>query len=385
MVRIDRYILATAGTAFIAVLLALTTMVWLTQALRRFDLLSNLGQSLWIFLIVTGLSLPTLLIVTAPVALFIAVIYALNKLNGDSELIVMGASGLSPWQIFRAPLLLALAVSALSFLISAELSPRSLLLLRTQLAIVNADVVANVAVPGRFSPIERGLTFHVRERTSNGALLGIFIHDARESDKITTYLAERGQIIPGDAGPFLVLEKGTMHRSSSSNRPTTFVEFDRYAFDLSQFGSISAAALNRVNFRSLRELIWPADDDQVYKADPGKYRVELHRRLSSPFYPLAAFVIAFAFLGSPRTTRQSQALAIFGAGSAFIAVEIIGLGSFGLVARNAWFSPLPYLAPLTGIVLGLLSIGGVIETRVPAPLQRLTDAIAARLVRLQTA
>ena len=36
---------------------------------------------------------PALVLVIAPAALFIAVLYALNKLNSDSELIVMSAAG----------------------------------------------------------------------------------------------------------------------------------------------------------------------------------------------------------------------------------------------------------------------------------------------------
>jgi lipopolysaccharide export system permease protein len=385
MGRIDRYILTTAGGAFLAVLLVLTSMIWLTQALRRFDLLTNLGQTLWVFLIITGLSLPTLILVTAPIALFIALIYTFNKLNADSELIVMGAAGLSPWQLIRAPLILSLTVATCSLLISTELSPRSLWQLRTQLSVVNADIVTNVAVPGRFTKVERDLVFHVRERNSNGALLGIFINDARESDKTTTYLADRGMIVSTDSGLFLVLEQGSMHRSSAGGKAASLVEFERYAFDLSRFGSESASTTNRATFRTLSELIWPSEDDPVYKADPSRFRVELHKRMSSPLYPLAAFVIAFAFLGSPRTTRQSQGLSIFGAVTAFIAIEIMGLGSFGLVARSPWAAALPYLAPLAGIALGLLSIGGVVESRVPAPLQRLADALVARFERLQTA
>ena len=53
------------------------------------------------FLTVTGLSLPTLVTVIAPVALFIATIYTLNRLNGDSELIVMSAAGMAPQRLLR--------------------------------------------------------------------------------------------------------------------------------------------------------------------------------------------------------------------------------------------------------------------------------------------
>ncbi len=385
MGRLERYILVTSGGAFLAVLVVLTSMIWLTQALRRFDLITSQGQTFKVFLVITGLSLPTLMLVTAPIALFIAIVYTLNKLNNDSELIVMSAAGVSPWRVFRPFLLLSVVVAAISVMISVDFSPRSLRGLRDQLTTVNADIVTNVAIPGRFTSIERDLTFHVRERGPGGVLLGIFIDDARSSAETTTYIAERGLIVQSDAGTFLVLEQGSLHRGGGAGKNTSTVEFERYAFDLSQFGAASAASLKRPGFRTLAELMWPAPDDQLYQADPGRFRVELHKRLSTPLYPLAAFVVAFAFLGSPRTTRQSRGLAISGAVVAFMVIEITGLGSGGLVQRSALFSPLPYFLPLVGIVVGLISIAGLVEARVPASLQRLADAIAARIDRLQAA
>ena len=50
----------------------------------------------------------TLMVVIAPIALFLAIVYTLHKLNSDSELVAMSAAGASPWQILRAPLALSI-------------------------------------------------------------------------------------------------------------------------------------------------------------------------------------------------------------------------------------------------------------------------------------
>ena len=96
MSRIERYIFRTATMAFLAGLVALTAVVWVTQALRQIDLLTSKGQTILVFFTITGLTVPSLVAIIAPVALFVGVLYCLNKLNGDSELIVMSASGVSP-------------------------------------------------------------------------------------------------------------------------------------------------------------------------------------------------------------------------------------------------------------------------------------------------
>jgi len=383
MGRIARYILATAGGAFIAALATLVAMVWVTQVLRRFDLLTAQGQTVLVFFKVTGLALPMLMLVIAPIALFLAVGYTLNKLNSDSELVVMSAAGVGPWQIFWPLAGLTLAVSAISVAISTDIGPLTMRKMRDQIALVNADIVTNVAVPGRFTTIEKGLTFHVRERAPGGVLLGIFVHDAREPANPLTYLAERGRIIPSPIGLFLVLEQGSLLRGSGKN--SNMVEFERYGFDLSQFTHNINEATYRPSDRTLADLISPAPDDPLYKQDPGRFRIELHKRLSAPLYPFAAFIIAFAFLGAPCTTRQSRGLAIAGAVAAFSAVELLGFGTSGFAARTVFAEPLPYLIPFAAIIIGLAAIAGYIEARVPPSLQRIADAVVARLERLQTA
>ena len=114
MGRLGRYIFVTSAVAFVAVVSTLTLMVWLTQALRRFDLLTSQGQTLLVFGSIIALTLPTFLLVTTPAALFIAVLYTLNRLNSDSELVVMSSAGIGPWQIFGPLFLLAALVATSS-------------------------------------------------------------------------------------------------------------------------------------------------------------------------------------------------------------------------------------------------------------------------------
>jgi lipopolysaccharide export system permease protein len=385
MGRLDRYILMTAGGAFIAALSTLTGMVWLTQILRRFDLVTSQGQTILMFFTVTGLALPTLILLTAPMALFLAITYTLNKLSSDSELIVMSAAGFSQWQLFRPLFLFSLLVTAISAFLSIDAGPLSVRVLREELAMVNADIISNVAQPGRFTALDRGLTFHIRERAPGGALRGIFVHDSRDPKGVTTYIADRGQIVSSDAGLFLVLIDGTLHRSSEKASGASMVEFKNYAFDMSQFNAGDKAAQTGAADRPFYELLWPPKDNPDFKIDDSRIRVELHKRLSAPFYPLAAFVIPFAFLGAPQTTRQNRNAAIGTAAVIFMVIEIAGFGTWGFVQRNeyAWF--LPYLMPLAAIMPGLLVVAGLIELRMPAFVQRLAAAVTARLERLQPA
>src|SRR5665811_180824 len=87
MGSISRYIFRTTFGAFLIVLVSLTTLIWVTQALRDFDLMTNQGQTILVFVGITGMIIPLLILVISPIALLIAVVHVLNKLSTDSEIL----------------------------------------------------------------------------------------------------------------------------------------------------------------------------------------------------------------------------------------------------------------------------------------------------------
>ena len=73
MGSIGRYIFRATLGAFLVVLVSVTALMWITQALRNFDLMTNQGQSILVFVGITGLIIPMLVMIIAPIALMIAV------------------------------------------------------------------------------------------------------------------------------------------------------------------------------------------------------------------------------------------------------------------------------------------------------------------------
>src|ERR1700674_55441 len=120
---IDRYIFRTIFGAFLLILFNLTAVIWITQILRQVDLITNQGQTILVFLRITSLLLPILMLVIAPIAIMIAICYALIKLNGDSELVVMNAAGISPRRAFLPVLAACVIVAIFVGYISAYLAP----------------------------------------------------------------------------------------------------------------------------------------------------------------------------------------------------------------------------------------------------------------------
>ena len=237
MTLFSRYMFRQVANAFIVILLTLTIVVWLATTLKELNLITSQGQGILLFLQMTLLGLPSLMALIAPNAVLMASLYTLDRMNGDSELIVMTSSGAPIWRIGAPLLALASLVSIGILLANVFLTPASMRALRDFVTQVRADLISQVLQPGRFSSPENGLTFHIRDRSLNGDLLGLLVHDERDDKQVMSYLAERGRIITNDEGSYLVMLDGYVHRynAEGKDRNVQIVAFDQNMLDLSEF------------------------------------------------------------------------------------------------------------------------------------------------------
>jgi lipopolysaccharide export system permease protein len=350
---IQRYIFRVVSGAFLGCLVALTGVIWITQALREMDLITGKGQTILVFFTVTGLSLPTLVAVISPVALFIAVVFALNRLNGDSELIVMSAAGMPPGRVMRPFLLFGGIVAVMVAVLTLYLIPASFQELRDLVSKIRADLVANIVQEGQFTTLDNGVTFHYRERAGD-ALLGILMQDRRDDTKRVVYLAERGQTLEHNGKSYLQLENGSIHRQGSGTAPgqqSSIVTFNSYAVDLSALNQETSELVYKPRERSTGDLLLPDQNEAYYKLQAGRFRAELHDRLTSWMFALAVVFIAFACLGEVRTTRQGR-----GAAMAMAVVAVVGLRIAMFAASSALARSPGALMAVYGLPLGTIAV-----------------------------
>jgi lipopolysaccharide export system permease protein len=381
MGSIDRYIFRTTLASFALVLISLTGVIWITQALRGIDLMTSQGQTIITFLGLTSLVIPALILIIAPVALMIAVSHTLNKLATDSEIIVMNAAGFSPFRLFRPFVYATIVVSMLVAFIAAYLAPDGMRRIKQWDAEITADVLTNVLQPGRFAQLDQNLTIRIRERQPGGILVGIFIDDRRDPKERVSIVADHGTVVKSGNGSFLVLEDGNLQRFEAGKRDPALVAFGRYAFDMSKFSQHNDVALG-IRERYLWELLAPDENDPMYKQLPGQFRAELHDRFMAPIYPFAFAALTFAFLGAPRTTRQSRNFSIGGSILAVFGLRMGGFACSVMAVKTPSAALVQYAMLFAGIGAGIWIIlyGVVIEP--PAALMEAINKNNARLLRL---
>jgi lipopolysaccharide export system permease protein len=378
MGSIGRYIFRTTLVAFLAILASVTTVLWMTQGLRNIDIITNEGQTIFVFIGITGLIIPLLVSLIAPIALTLAVAYVLHKLGNDSELIVMNAAGMPPRRIFAPFLAVGLVVSLLVGTTAFYVSPECLRDLRRWITQVRFGIVTNNVQPGRFSVIEGKLTIHVQDRKPSGQLIGIMVDDQRDEKVRMTILAERGDILM-DHGAYLVLENGTLQQQEAGTRDPTIIRFNAYAFDLSRLAPDLGTITYSVQERFPWEL-WQAARGNPDSEESGRSRAELHSRIAAALYPLAFLIVTFAFLGAPRSTRHGRAVSLISALAVVAGLRGVGFVGpiFGETEPSALL--LPYVALVAASVLGGWGIARAVIIEPPAFLNALMSESLARLV-----
>ena len=306
MTIFGRYVFRQAAAAVVLILCSLSGVVWIALALRQLNLVTSEGQDALTFVMMTTLALPNMMALIAPVALLVAVIHTLNRLSGDSELIVLTASGANIWTVARPLLVLALIVGTAVACVNHYAMPWSLRLLRDYIIQMRSNLISQGIQAGRFSSPEAGLTFHIRDRSLNGELHGLLMHDARDPKVVTSYLAENGWIIKRDNQSYLLMHTGHVLRREKTAEPPQIIEFESYVVDLDRFEAKTGPVELKPRERYYDELVNPREDDPDAKRQAGQYRAEIHERFANPFYSFAFVLMAVAFIGRAQSTRQNR-------------------------------------------------------------------------------
>ncbi len=389
MPRLSSYVLRQLIGPVALFIFLLTCVIWLSQSLRLLDLVINRGQSAPTFFYLTLLMLPSLLVVILPIAYFAGTLYALHKLNADSELTVMSAAGFSRSQLLVPVMIAAAAVMVATYFCSLYLMPFCQRLMRDKEIDIRADIGAAILNEGQFNTPAQGLTVFMRELSPDGHLRGVLVHDERDRLHPTTYLAESGVLAQTPAGARLIMLDGTIEQSTlegpcrkadskgaparSGTRATlpkcaggshyaspslSVLKFQRYVFDLDQFGERQQDAELRTSERYLGELLWPSSAKPLKPEARRVYFADANNRLAAPLYCPAFALIAFAAVTLGRRGRGAYALRLATASMLAAGLRIAGYGVQGLGARNSALCSLFYLIPFLAGAAAMAEIAG---------------------------
>jgi lipopolysaccharide export system permease protein len=273
----------------------------------------------------------------------------------DKEIIIMFSAGVARTRMMRPVLLLSFLVAGVVVALSFYAGPWTQKMLKARSLEINTDITNAMLQPGVFTNPAAGITAFIRSRDEKGYIYGIFFQDGRNPDKPVSYTAESGALVYRQGQTNLLMFNGHVQHydKQAPNAGITFVNFDRYSYDLSQLTQITTSK----NVRG-REL-YPS---QLYarwfdKKTPQKQKKDIYlfanNAMLKAFYVIAyGFIVLAVFLPAQISrqgyTKRITVAALVALGLSFSHFPILTYGY-----DNIFFFAWLYLNPMIVIALAL--------------------------------
>ncbi len=355
MSRYDRYVLSQYLLFFGFFSLILVAVFWINRAVVLFDRLIGDGQSAMVFLEFTALTLPNLIRMVLPMAAFAASLWVTNRLNSESEMTVVQATGSSPWQMARPALVFGLITAMMMSILTHVLLPASIKQLAVREAEVARNVTARLLSEGQFLHPAPGVTFYIREIDPDGTLNDVFLSDRRDPEQLVIYTGRQAFLVRDETRANLIMVDGLAQRLDAQNRTLSTTVFADFSYDISNLIKPDYGRGRNIRAIPTSELIGGRAEIIAQEGHSAGHLVEeLHLRFARALVCIAVTLIGFATLmlgGYSRFGVWRQALLAL---VLLILLEVLrGLVSAPVI-RNPALWPLLYLPTLVGIAVATL-------------------------------
>jgi lipopolysaccharide export system permease protein len=352
---IEAYIFKQVLNPVIGSITALTLIALLSQSLGQFDLIIERGQSLWVFLKITILSLPQLTGILLPLSLFIGSLVALNKLSSDNELIAMRSSGLSIGAIAESVGRLAILFAFAGILINLFIAPLANREMRKELLRIKNDLVSTLVREGEFSNSDSGLTVYVQRIDQNTHLRQIFVRASEDNGFDRTYSAREGRLLSENGRTVMFMTDGSTQQLNDKG-VMEHLTFKQYSFDITPYLVKNDYVSFKAQDRFLHELIFPNPNDPEMMNASEEYLAEAHSRLSSPLYNLSFGFLALYAILAAKFSRTGHGLRIAIISSIAAVSRILGVIILAAAAESHIINFLQYIIPLASFTYVIFKI-----------------------------
>jgi len=335
--------------------LILVAVFWINRAVVLFDRLISDGQSAMVFLEFSALALPNLIRMVLPMAAFAAAVYVTNRLNRESELVILQATGSSPWQLVRPALVFGLISALLMSILTHILMPASVNQLAVREAELTRNVTARLLSEGTFLHPTKGVTFYIRKIDADGTLNNVFLSDRRHPGQSTIFTAAQAFLVRNDAQSNLIMVNGLAQQLDSETRTQSTTVFEDFSYDITSLVSSDGIRSRNIRGISTMELLRDRQNlAETEKYSYGQLTEELHLRFARALICIAVALIGFSSLllgGFSRFGVWRQILLAF---IILVSLEVLRGVVSKPVLQNPDMWPLFYLPSLVGLVISVL-------------------------------
>lgn len=235
MKLLNKYILKEILSYFGISLLSFTAILLTVRLIQLTSLIVNKGLVFSQIVIIFIAVVPTFLEIAIPMSVLLGVMLAFARLSGDSEIVVMRASGISLISLSKAAVLFGILVSVISIFISVYLSPWGNKTLNTVLYEIARSKSTAGLDEGMFNKLGKLTVYSEEINHQTGDLKKVLIQDAR-ADLERLIISKEGKILSDDKNQRIIirLQEGDIHEEDKKNYAITHFDTNQIVIDADQ-------------------------------------------------------------------------------------------------------------------------------------------------------
>jgi len=348
MTRLTTYLVNLFSRNGLAIFVTALVLVWLTQTLRLFDLISAKGQDMMTLAGQSALTTPPLIIVFFYVCWGVGLVRTLRTLQSTQELHAIH-SGRRLKALVQAVGIFAAIGAFFILALTNFIDPAANKRLNDWSASIAADLVSTTLTPHRFTQVAPDVVIVIGARLSNGEITDFFADDRRDPETRRTYIAKSAIVSQDEQGYALQLRDGSLQYFPRDGHFSE-ISFGSYEIALDRL-TTSADNRNGLAEQDSISIVQDAMQTGVLAPDAAK---RLGERMAEGLRVVAICLLVFALAGFPHARRARFEFPLE------IGILIVAFAERGL----STYMPGPaYLTPFTGGVLVLLVAVGILAYR----------------------
>jgi LPS export ABC transporter permease LptF/LPS export ABC transporter permease LptG len=335
---LDRYIVREMAAPTAIGLLVFTFVLLIDQIPRLLAVLVARSADLATIARVFLNLLPSILAVTIPMAFLLGVLLAFGRMASDSEIVALRAVGVSPRRLLAPVMMLAAAMTALTFYINAVALPAANQAHRQLVFSLVVSKARTDVKPRTFTDnlLPGQMMLYVQDiEAKTGLWKNLLIHDTRDPREPKLILARTGELVVDKARQIVRVQLGPGSQH-------TFFPGEPREYNRTAFGSMGWDLPVDEFFPDRKKLLLSKGDREMNlpelsgriadlraqgqgRPEWGRFAVEWHKKFAIPAACLVFGLLGLALsLGSKKEARSSAfALSI---GVIFVYYVLIRLG-----------------------------------------------------------
>ena len=336
--KLNNYIIQEILKSYFLVLISFSMLIWIAQAAKNLNLITESGLSIKTYLHFIFLIFPKIISQLMVISFLIGSFLTILKLLETKEIEIYWLAGISKLNIALTIFKISIIPTLLALFFYIYIVPYTNLKSREVLSQSEFSMVNSLVKKNNFNSPLKKLTIFVNKNDNKGNLEKIYIFE-----EFKTIIAKKGRVIDINNNNYLELIDGFIHEKNQQQN-ITVVKFEKTIFDFTKYQT-EVTKYTKLQEQSTSWLF------KEYKKNKRKNDIleEIHKRIVKPFFiPLVAFFCCFLlYTNNEKISLIKLKIFIFSLSTLLIIlIEIL----ISISTKNYLFQNIFYFLPFIGTI-----------------------------------